>query len=221
LPIEGERWIVSVGGWHGDHAPADEAGFVAFAKSLSAPDIYNIVSTRTPVSDIIVNKFPASQRRRYEKLTRFPEGYLVLGDAACSFNPLYGQGMTTASLQASELDKLLRERDGRIERIARPFFKRIGKIIDIPWQMTTAEDFRFPETKGKKELGTDFINAYVTQVHRCSHHDPVVGAAFLRAMNLIEAPTSLFHPRILWRICRGLFVKQPVLKPTQDQLAGV
>ncbi len=221
LPIEGARWIVSLGGWHGDHAPADEAGFVAFAKSLPASDIYDIVSTCTPISDIIVNKFPASQRRRYEKLTRFPEGYLILGDAACSFNPLYGLGMTTAALQASELDKLLRERDGKIEGIARPFFKRIERIIDIPWQMTTAEDFRFPETEGKKAPGTDFINAYVAQVHRSSHHDPVVGAAFLRAMNLIEAPTSLFRPHIMWRICRSLLVKPTVPKPAQDQLAGV
>jgi 2-polyprenyl-6-methoxyphenol hydroxylase-like FAD-dependent oxidoreductase len=221
LPIEGERWIVSLGGWHGDHAPADEAGFIAFAKSLPAPDVYHIVSRCTPISDIIVNKFPASLRRRYEQLNRFPEGYLILGDAVCSFNPLYGQGMTTAALQARELDKLLVEQKGDLKGIARLFFRRIAKIIDIPWQMTTGEDFRFPQTQGKKAPGTNLINAYVGQVHRASHHDPVVGAAFLRAMNLMEAPSSLFHPRILWRVGKSLLVKQSLLKPTEGQLANV
>lgn len=221
FPVEGDRWIVSLGGWHGDHAPVDEAGFNAFAQSLPAPDVYAIVSGCEPLSGIVLHKFPASLRRHYEKLQRFPEGYLVLGDAVCSFNPLYGQGMTAAALQAAELDTLLTDRGGRLEGIAKPYFRRVSRVIDIPWQTAVGEDFRFPETRGPKAPGTDLINAYVARVHRATHHDPVVGAAFLRVMNLIEPPSSLLHPRIFWRVLRHAARAQPVGDlPTTPRVTG-
>lgn len=121
----------------------------------------------------------------------------------CSFNPLYGQGMTSAALQAMVLDKLLTQQRDHLQHLARPFFKRVSKVIDIPWQIAVGEDFRFPETTGSKALGTDLINRYIGCVHRASHHDPVIGTAFLRVMNLIEPPRSLFHPRILWHLLRS------------------
>lgn len=199
FPIEGDRWICTLGGWAGDHPPLDEAGFLAFARSLPAPDVYELLTKLEPLSDITPYKFPASLRRHYEQLQRFPEGYLVLGDAVCSFNPVYGQGMTSAALQAAALDQLLHERQS-LAGLWWHFFQAAAKVVDIPWQLAAGEDFRFPETEGQRPAGVDLINRYVTQVHRATHHDPVVYAAFLRVMNLMAAPTSLFHPRILWRV---------------------
>jgi 2-polyprenyl-6-methoxyphenol hydroxylase-like FAD-dependent oxidoreductase len=203
FPIEGNRWIVSLGGWHGHHAPNDAEGFLAFAKNLPVPDVYNIVSSSEPLSDIFTYKFPASLRRHYEKLRQFPKNYLVLGDAMCSFNPLYAQGMTTSALQAEVLDKLFRQAKGEISDIAKTFFRRVAKIIDVPWQTAVGEDFRFPETTGKKAIGTDFINWYISQIHRATHHDPIVGATFLKAMGMIEPPSTLFQPHIVWRVLQG------------------
>ncbi len=202
FPIEGNRWICSMGGWLGDHAPLDEANFLEFARSLPAPDIYNIISKAKPLSDIIPHKFPFSLRRHYEKLKQFPAGYLVLGDAISSFNPTYGQGMTSAALQAAELDALLGKGQS-LDGLALAFFKRVGKVVDIPWQLAVGEDFRFPQTTGPKPPGTDFINRYVAKVHRATLHDEVVGEAFLKVMNLMAPPPSLFHPRIMWRVLRG------------------
>jgi hypothetical protein len=130
----------------------------------------------------------------------------VLGDAIASFNPTYGQGMTSAAMQAQALDEVLGERpypDTSIDPIGPAFFKKAAKVVDMPWQMAVGEDFRFPTTTGPKPLGTDFINRYTAKVNRVSHYDEVVGAAFLRVMNLLAPPTSLFHPRILWRVLRS------------------
>lgn len=200
--IEDGRWIVSMGGWGGDHCPDDEAGFLTFARELPAPDVYNIISKAQPLSDIIPHRMTSSLRRHYEKLRRFPEGLLVLGDAVASFNPTYGQGMTSAAMQARELDRLLGQRPSP-QNLAPAFFKRVAHVVDIPWQMAVGEDFRFATTTGPKPLGTDFINRYVARVNRVSQHDAVVSAAFLQVMNLLALPASLFHPRILWRVLRG------------------
>jgi len=209
FPIEGDRWIVSLGGWAGDHAPTDEAAFLAFARSLPASDVYDIISQAEPISDIIPHKFPHSLRRHYEKLRRFPAGYLVLGDAISSFNPTYGQGMTSAALQAFELDKLLAKQSS-LDGLALAFFKRAAKVIDIPWQLAVGEDFRFPQTTGPKPPGTDLINRYIVRVHWATLHDEVVGLAFAKVMNLMAPPTSLFHPRIVWRVLRP---KRPSKQP--------
>jgi flavin-dependent dehydrogenase len=203
FPVEGDRWILGLGGWHGDHPPTDEAGFLAFARSLPAPDIYEIARGCEPLSGIVAHTFPASQRRRYERLGRFPDGLVPLGDAVCSFNPVYGQGMTLAALQAAELDQLLRERRGALAGLAGPYFRRIARHIDVAWQLSVGEDFRFPQTVGRKAPGTDLVNSYVARVNRASHHDPVVSAAFLRVVNLIEPPSSLLHPRMMWRVLRA------------------
>lgn len=216
FPIEGDRWICTLGGWAGDHPPTDEAGFLAFVQSLPAPDLHTMLKRLEPISAIISHKFPGSLRRHYEGLTRFPEGYLVLGDAICSFNPVYGQGMTTAAMQAAALDTLLAERTVLTD-LWRAFFKAVAKVVDIPWQLAVGEDFRYPETVGKKPAGIDLINAYVTKVHQATHHDTIVYTAFLKVMNLMEAPTSLFHPKILWRVLWSKLRVQPTVaipKPT-------
>jgi 2-polyprenyl-6-methoxyphenol hydroxylase-like FAD-dependent oxidoreductase len=207
--IEEDRWIAMLGGMAGDYAPTDEQGFLEYAAGLAAPDIYQMLSRLEPLTDIYQYKYPSSLRRRYEKLARFPERYLVMGDAICSFNPIYGQGMTSAAMQAAELDRLIQEQGAKgLHGLARHFFRRAAKVVDIPWQVAAGEDFRFPETEGKKSRETDFINAYVAKVHRATHTDTVVYRAFLDVMNLIQPPSSLMRPSIMWRVLRHRQPKQ-------------
>jgi 2-polyprenyl-6-methoxyphenol hydroxylase-like FAD-dependent oxidoreductase len=202
---EDNRWMLTLAGWGGDHPPRDEAGFVEFARSLPAPDIYETINQNEPLSDIVVHKFPSNLRRHYEKMSRFPEGYLVLGDAVCTFNPIYGQGMSSAALQAAELDKVFTEQQeqGHSQGIWQRYFKRVAKVVDSIWQSAVGADFNYPTTEGKKAPGTDLINAYMTRLMKVSNDDPVVCLALLKAMNLLVPSTSLFHPRIMWRVMRG------------------
>ncbi len=202
FPIEGDRWVITVGGWHGDAAPLDEAGFEAFVKTLPMREFYDIISQSEPISEVMPYKFTSSLRRHYENLKTFPKGYLVLGDAICSFNPTYGQGMSSASMQAIELDKILAKGISDAD-LAKVFFKAAAKVVEIPWGLAVGEDFRYPETEGPKPPAIDFINKYVGRVHRATLKDDVVCRAFLKVMSLLEPPTSLFRPSIVWRVMRA------------------
>lgn len=198
FPIEGGRWIVTAGGYLGDHPPSDEPGFTEFLRTLPAPDIYDVVRHAEPLSDIVIHKFPSSRRLRYDKLARFPDNYFVLGDAAASFNPIYGQGMSSAAMQVEALRDILKQPD--LHDAWRVFFRRTAKIIDLPWQLAVGEDFRYPETEGKRPAGIDFINRYVARVHRATHRDRVVYVQFLKVMHLTASPMSLMQPHIMLRV---------------------
>ncbi|MDX1478172.1 MAG: hypothetical protein R3301_10745 [Saprospiraceae bacterium] len=199
LPIEGKRWMLTMAGWHRDYPPTDEEGFNAFARSLPLPDIYRIIRSAEPLSDILPYRFKSSRRFHYEKLSTFPDGLLVLGDAVASFNPVYAQGMTSAAMQANALHACL-QKGLRGHALSRQYFKKVARLVDIPWQLATGEDFRFPETTGPKPAGTDLLNTYVTRVHKATHRDTAVYGQFLQVMNMVEPPTSLLCPRMLWRV---------------------
>lgn len=202
VPVEGDRWTVTLAGWGGDHPPAEETGFLEFASTLAASDVYDTMIGLEPLTGFATYKVPAVRRFRYESLTRFPEGIIALGDALCSFNPTYGQGMTSVALQAVALQGALEGRQS-LDGLWREYFKRAAKVVSAPWMMSTSADFQFPDTEGKKPVGTDLMNAYIEKVQKATHHDPVVHGAFLRVMNFMAPPASLFRPHIIWRALTG------------------
>ena len=204
FPIEGERWVVTLAGWNGDHPPADDTGFMDYARSLPAPDLHDTILDREPLNQIGVFKVREVRRYRYEKMAQPPDGFLAVGDAVCSFDPTLGQGMATAVMQADVIDKIIRQHDS-IKGIGKDFFASTGKIVDVPWKLSIGLDFQFPGTKGKKPFGTDLINAYFDRVQKATHRDVVVHSAFLQVMNMTEPPTSLFKPGI---VLRSLFVRK-------------
>jgi 2-polyprenyl-6-methoxyphenol hydroxylase-like FAD-dependent oxidoreductase len=209
IPIEGNRWMVTVGGWHGDNASREETEYLEFVKSLPNHNIYDIVTKCEHLSPLIQYKFPTSIRRHYEKLKRFPTGFLIIGDAISSFNPIYGQGMSSACLQAVELDKVLRE-NNIDEELAKTYFKSIARIIDNIWLLATGEDCRFPQTIGPRPFAIDLINKYMVLVHKAAINDEVVGGTFLKVLGLLKPPKSLFYPNILWRVLRSLYHRKQI-----------
>jgi 2-polyprenyl-6-methoxyphenol hydroxylase-like FAD-dependent oxidoreductase len=197
LGIEGDQWSVTLGGMFDDVPPKDDAGFRDFAAGLPSPLIHQFLQTAEPVSEIQLYKYPASLRRRYEHLRRFPEGLLVLGDALCSFNPIYGQGMSTAALESVLLSQCLAQGEAGL---ARRFFRGAARIVDVPWQTAATADFQYPQVRGQRPLLAGAINGYQALVHRAAHSDPVVALAFHRVANLLDQPASLFRPSILARV---------------------
>jgi flavin-dependent dehydrogenase len=161
LAQEGDRWIVTIGGYLGDRAPTDEKGFLEFAKSMPAQDIYEVIKDAEPLCELLPYKFPTSQRRYYEAMARFPEDYLVFGDAICSFNPVYGQGMTVAALESLTLQNCLAKGS---QNLRARFFKEAGKVVDIPWSMAANNDLRIPQVEGTRSLRVRFLNWYMTHI---------------------------------------------------------
>ncbi|MCA2211893.1 FAD-dependent oxidoreductase [Jidongwangia harbinensis] len=197
---EDDTFAVALCGVLGDEPPLDPDGYLRFAESLGVPEITELVHDATPIGPPVRMRFPASVRRRYERLRRFPAGHLVVGDALCSFNPVYGQGITVATAEAVLLRDLLRT--GRTD-LWRRFFRGAARIIDGPWDIAVGTDLRFPAVQGRRTPKIRFINAYVHRLHAAARRDPVLGAAFLRVLNLVDPPARLLRPAIAIRVVRG------------------
>jgi len=206
LAMEDNRWIVTLGGWMGHHCPPDPASFLEFAESLARPDIYNVVSRAEPLTHAVTYAFPSNLRRHYEKYTRFPSSFLVMGDAMCSFNPLYGQGMSVATLEALALRDCL-ESAPSVRDVWKPFFRAAGKIVDTPWMIAAGNDFAYEGVTGPKPAGTDFVNWYLSRVHQAASTNRHVCRAFFDVANLLAPAPTLFKPSVMarvWRECVAL-----------------
>jgi 2-polyprenyl-6-methoxyphenol hydroxylase-like FAD-dependent oxidoreductase len=197
---EGGRHILTVAGICGDYPPTDPAGFSEFVSTLPTPDIAAAIAGAEPLDDPVQFRFPASVRHRYERLAAFPAGLLVIGDAVCSFNPIYAQGMTIAAIEAMTLRGLL-ARDTVPD--ARRYFRAIAPAIDVAWDINVGTDLAFPEVPGKRSAKVRLVNAYLPRLHAAAAHDEALAAAFVRVIGLKDRPAGLLRPDRLLRVLRG------------------
>jgi len=205
VPIENNCWIVTLVGWLRDHPPNNEQGFLNYAKSLPVPDLYEAILDAKQLTPIVTHKFPANQRRHFEQMSRFPEGLVILGDAACSFNPIYGQGMTTAALEASTLHDCLcllkrKAGEGNPIHLTHHCQQAIAKVVNIPWLLATSEDFHYPETIGKRPKGMHLLNWYIGKFHTLVGSYPLATLRFYEVLHLLKPPITLFEPDIFFAV---------------------
>jgi 2-polyprenyl-6-methoxyphenol hydroxylase-like FAD-dependent oxidoreductase len=200
LPVEGDRWMVTLAGVHGDAPGTTEAEVRDFARSLLSPAVAQLIERAGPLTEVAAYRFPFSQRRHYERVERLLPGLVTLGDAACSFNPIYGQGMSCAALQAGALDAALRVTGPRSPDLPREFHRRAATIIDAPWAIAVGADFLHPATVGPKPKGTDALNRYVLRVVRGTHRSVRLAAIFNLVLNLVEPTAALVRPSVLGRV---------------------
>ena len=147
LPLESNRWMLTLGGRRGDKPPGDWEGFLAYMQQLPTPTIYDAVKRAERLGEIARFGFPASVRQHFERLEAFPRGLLPFGDAICRFNPVYGQGMSVAAQEACLLHQLLRkqaEKSDPLAGLASAFFTEAGALIETPWSLAAVSDFAFP-----------------------------------------------------------------------------
>jgi 2-polyprenyl-6-methoxyphenol hydroxylase-like FAD-dependent oxidoreductase len=151
LPMEGDRWNVALVGVGGDYPPTDEEGFLAFARSLPVPDLYEAIKDAEPLSQFHGFRRAGNRVRRYDRMPHLLEGFLVGGDAAYALNPLYAQGMTAALLTSETLDEVLAEHPGRatadVDGLARTFQGAVSDAVQGPWRLATRHDWLWATTE--------------------------------------------------------------------------
>jgi 2-polyprenyl-6-methoxyphenol hydroxylase-like FAD-dependent oxidoreductase len=218
---EGGRHTVTLAGILGDHPPTDRAGFTAFARSLAFPDIADAIDGAQALDDGVTFRFPASVRRRYETLAEFPSRLLVTGDAVCSFNPVYGQGMTVAALEAAVLRAQLA---GRRVPDPRRWFRAIARVVDAPWQVAVGADLAYPEVEGRRTAQLRLVNSYVARLHAGASVDPALALAFVRVLGLLDPPEALMRPDRVLRVAAAQ-LRVPAASPASagsvPRMAGV
>jgi 2-polyprenyl-6-methoxyphenol hydroxylase-like FAD-dependent oxidoreductase len=204
FPIEGQRWVVSQVGYLGDHPSDDENEFLEFAQTLELPDFYEAIKDAKPLTPVVKYRYPAQLRRRYELLPRMPDGLVVLGDAVCSFNPVYGQGMSSCALQVEVLEKTLSAltSNSQLAGIFKSYFRQVGKLVDNPWLLASNSDFLYPETTGSRPFGTRFLNWYIVRVFALCASNKRVLKTFTEVLHFIKKPTALFHPAIILSVLK-------------------
>lgn len=190
-------WMLTASGYAGHHPPTEWPPLLAFMRTHANEAVAAAVEGAEKLTPLETYRYPTNLRRRYDRMRRFPDGYLVVGDALCSFNPIYGQGMSVASLEALALrDCLGAGTDG----LARRFFQAAAKPTGVAWQLATGGDLALPTVEGPRPLPMRVLNRYVDRVQAAAEHDPAVATTFLRVTALLDPPARLLAPATLARV---------------------
>jgi len=203
FPIEGKRWILSLGGAHGDAPPGDLDGFLAYAKELRTQTVYRAIKDATPDGDVMRFAFPESIWRHFERLESFPRGLLPFGDSICRFNPIYGQGMSVAAKEACVLRDLLTARAAAgdaLDGLAPAFFAGIQEVLDTPWAAAAISDFAYPETRGERPPDLQATFGFGRAILRLAARDADVHKLRMEVMNLLKPRSVYRDPALVERV---------------------
>lgn len=195
--IEGDQAMVTLVGVLGDRPPTDPDGFTAFAGSLPFPDIADAIADAEAVDEPVAHRFPASVWRRFERLQWLPRGFAILGDAVCSLNPIYGQGMSVAALEALALRHHL-----QLHRTLHPkrFQRELAGVIAPVWQIAVGGDVMFPELDRERTMAQRLLGAYIARLHAAAARDAGLARTFARVFGLVDSPSRLLRPNVAVRV---------------------
>ncbi|MFB7631343.1 NAD(P)/FAD-dependent oxidoreductase [Streptomyces sp. NPDC056149] len=200
IQIENNVLHVTLHGAGGTQLPRTEDEFLAYAKSLPGP-IADTIASLTPASAVRRYARTLNRKIAYHRLPRWPEGLIAMGDAVCTFNPAYGQGMTVAGLEARLLEQTLRSQRARIPLDGHAFQKRLARLTVSPWLMATIPDRAWERSRlaWPVKAGNWFMNRLIDTVP----HDPKLFTAFSSLFHMTAGPLTLADPRLLSRVLAG------------------
>jgi len=201
LQVEDGRWLVAGVGF-GDHRPPRDAeGVDTFLRSLPDSALADLAARCTPLGEVVIHRQTANRRHRYDRLTDWPDGLLALGDALCTFNPIYGQGITVAACEAVLLREALvsAAAAGGVEPgWCRALLSRFASVVDLPWAVATGEDLRFLAGESRQGYPQRLLGAWTRILNRLAVHGNRRAALQLaRVYHLMGSPLGLFHPALV------------------------
>jgi hypothetical protein len=196
--------LLTLIGRAGDLAPTDDEGFLAFARSLRSPMIHEAVAALVPLTHPVSSRATANRRHPYERMRRWPGGLAAVGDAVCAFNPVYGQGMSTAALGAVALSRSFRGAAHDSRRAPARFQRRLARLHAGPWMLDTDLDLRVHGVTGPPPgRRVHLRQSYLARVGRLAVERPAVRLTFLEVLHLLRGPLSLLRPSISGRVLVG------------------
>jgi 2-polyprenyl-6-methoxyphenol hydroxylase-like FAD-dependent oxidoreductase len=198
--VEGDRWLVTLFEYGGKRPPTELSAFRAFARTLVADDIADLLAHAMALDDGAEFVFPTACLRRFDKVRALPDGYVCLGDVLCQLNPSYGQGITSAVVQAEALGKALAR--GRYS-LPRRYYRLAVKAASQPFNLSWSSDLDLPSVVAPSNPTPAPIRAYVARAMRVARHDRAVALAMRRIMGLIDPPLALLRPSIALRVLLG------------------
>lgn len=193
--------VLTLIGVAGEKLPGDLPDVMALAAALLPPHITSALRAAEPVGPVSAQNYPVSVWRRYDKMRSFPKGFLVIGDAVCSFNPVYGQGMTSAALQALALRDCLAT--DTTDDLARRYFRATTKKLRPIWQANRLNDFVAIPVDDWRSVPKRLLNWYMDKFMAAAANDIVLTETFVRILHLVEPSSRLMHPEMLMRIVKG------------------
>lgn len=194
---ERDTWIFTVYALAGHEPPRDLAAMLSYAEGYGPAHLLAAVRAGEPLGPVVQHRMPSSQWRRYDKMRRLPDGLLAIGDAICSFNPIYGQGMSVAALDAMALRACLRH---GVTALPRRYFRATAKAIGVAWRTGATSDLAFPEVQGRRTPSMRVTNRLVERVLAASESDAMIGTQFFRVTGLLDPPTRMIRPSFLYRV---------------------
>jgi deazaflavin-dependent oxidoreductase (nitroreductase family) len=200
FPIENDRWLVGLIGWHADDLPGDDASFTAAVRALPDPAIAGLLDRVQPVTDPVTARLRSNHRRLFERLSRVPAGYVALGDAICSFNPFYGHGMTCAVQEAVALGTALEGHGRASAEMVRDYYTAAAAVVATPWQMAVDGDFAYAETAGPRPRGVGFRNWFAARLMLASQVIPDLKTTFFGVLQLVVPADRLMRPQVVMQV---------------------
>jgi 2-polyprenyl-6-methoxyphenol hydroxylase-like FAD-dependent oxidoreductase len=203
LPMENGLLQVWMTAW-GESVKADDDHFLQFSRTLPQPELAQFLESAERVTDFSANKFKWASFRHYEGLRRFAPATVVVGDAYCCFDPVFGQGITTAAMAADLLQRSAATVSSPSE-LAALYRAQMRPVVSGAWELSTTEDLRYPDVVGKRPFGIGLAHAYVRRVQQLSGLDDDVYLRFLRVLHMTAPKTVLFAPSVVLKVLGSFF----------------
>ncbi len=218
IGYENDIWMSAVGTMAGVDPPSHRTEMLSFAADFAPSHALEAIRAAEPLSEVAHYRVPSNRWRRYDKMARTPDGLLVVGDAVCSFNPIYGQGMTVAAIEATVLRDCLRR--GRKD-LPRRFFRATARHVRVAWQTAVGSDLALPEVVGPRPWTMRITNAYLERVMTAAETDPVVAGQFSRVIGMIDPPSRLLRPSMLARVAHTDRRRRTELRPIEELVGSL